>query len=549
MPEPESDLVRIVPLGGLGQIGMNCMAIEQRDGILIVDCGAGFPEDDLGVDVLHPDFSWLVARRERIAGVFLTHGHEDHVGALPYLLSELELPVYGPPHALGVAKRRLDDHGFGPSELDLRQAHAGQVYKLGPFEIEPIRVTHSIVEASALCIRTRAGTIVHSGDFNFDEDPPDGEPSDEERLMALGDEGVSLLLSDSTNIDVDVRQGSERGVGRAVESLVEAARGRVVIAMFASNVQRLILFGEMARRVGRKICLLGRSLDSHVEIARQIRRLNWGSDLLISADEAQSVPRERLLVLAGGTQAERNSAMRRLASGIHPALKLEEGDAVIMSSRAIPGNERGVFHMMNDLLRLGIRVHSRITDPGVHTSGHAARAEQRHMIELCRPRGFVPVHGSLHHLMRHAELARDVGVNSTAVVENGTSVALDESGVRAHDPVPYGIVHVAMGGEEIAPEVLQTRAELGRWGIVVAVLTVDRGVLVVPPTISARGVPHVDENDGALRVLAKELARAFETYRPGRGLELAEWARRALRRKVEDISGTRPTIEIKIVEV
>ena len=549
MPEPDSDRVRIVPLGGLGQIGMNCMAIEQSDGILVVDCGAGFPEDDLGVDVLHPDFSWLLDQRERVSGIFLTHGHEDHVGALPYLLGELDVPVFGPPHALGVARRRLDDHGFGQNELDLRDAHAGQVYRLGPFEVEPIRVTHSIVEASALCIRTRAGTIVHSGDFNLDDDPPDGEPTDEARLTALGDEGVSLLLSDSTNIDVEVRQGSERGVGLAVEQLVAQARGRVVIAMFASNVQRLILFGEMARRVGRKICLLGRSLDSHVEIARQIRRLSWPSDLLVSADEAQSMPRDRLLVLAGGTQAERNSAMRRLASGIHPALKLEEGDSVIMSSRAIPGNERGVFHMMNDLLRLGVHVHSRVTDPGIHTSGHAARAEQRRMIELCRPSAFLPVHGSLHHLLRHAELARDVGVSSTAVVENGTTAALRAGRVAPDDTVPYGIVHVAMGGEEIEPEVLHTRAELGRAGIVVGVLTVDRGQLAGPPTLSVRGVPHVDGDDGAQRILAKELARAYETYRPGRGLELEEWARRTVRRKVEDLSGTRPTIEIKVVEV
>jgi ribonuclease J len=550
MPEPSaSDLVRIVPLGGLGQIGMNCMAIEQRDGILIVDCGAGFPEDDLGVDVLHPDFSWLTQNRARISGVFLTHGHEDHVGALPYLLRDLELPVWGPPHALGVARKRLDDHEFGPGELDLRDAHAGQVYRVGPFEVEPIRVTHSIVEASALCIRTRAGTIVHSGDFNFDDDPPDGEPTDEGRLLALGDEGVSLLMSDSTNIDVDVRQGSERAVGRAVESLVESERGRVVIAMFASNVQRLIMFGEMARRVGRKICLLGRSLESHVDIARKIRRLDWASDLLISAEQAAEAPRERLLVLAGGTQAERNSAMRRLASGVHPLLKLVEGDSVIMSSRAIPGNERGVFHMMNDLLRLGVKVHSRVTDPGVHTSGHAARAEQRRMIELCRPQSFVPVHGSLHHLLRHAELARQVGVEHTAVVENGTTVALDGGVATSSDEVPYGIVHVAMGGEELEPTVLQSRAELGRFGVVFGVLTVERGRLATAPVVSARGVPRIDDDAAALRVLAKELARAHETYRPGRGLELAEWARRTVRRKVEDISGTRPTVEIKLVEL
>jgi ribonuclease J len=319
--------------------------------------------------------------------------------------------------------------------------------------------------------------------------------------------------------------------------------------MFASNVQRLILFGEMAQRQGRKICMLGRSLESHVGIARKIRRLNWPSDLLISAEQARDTPRDEVLVLAGGTQAERNSAMRRLASGIHPSLSLQEGDSVIMSSRAIPGNERVVSHMMNDLLRRGVVVHSRLTDPGIHTSGHAARAEQRRMIELCQPRAFVPVHGALHHLLRHAELARTAGVSSTAVVENGTSVTLDESGVRSGAKVPSGVVHVAIGGETLTSETLQTRAELGRHGIVSAVLALAQGRAVVPPSCTARGVPNVDGDEVALRVLAREIARAHEAYRPGRGLERSEWLRRALRRKVEEVSGTRPAIEIRIVEL
>src|SRR3954463_3316797 len=299
--------IRIVPLGGLGEIGMNCFALEQADGIVIVDCGAAFADDDVGIDVWHPDFTWLLEQRERIHGLFLTHGHEDHVGALPYLLSELDLPVWGPPHALEIAKRRLAEHQFSSAELDLREARAGQEYQVGPFAIEPVRVAHSIVEASALHFRTAAGNVLHTGDFNFDPDPPDGEPTNEARLTELGDQGISLLLSDSTNIDVPVRSGSERGVGHALEELVQAAPARVVIAMFASNIQRLILLGEIAQRSGRKLCLLGRSLETQAAIARQIGRLSWPSDLVVASDQASSVPRERLLVLAGGTQAERNS--------------------------------------------------------------------------------------------------------------------------------------------------------------------------------------------------------------------------------------------------
>ncbi len=543
------DSVRIVPLGGLGEIGMNCLAIEQSDGVLVVDCGVGFPSDDLGIDVLHPAFDWLLEQKHRISGVFLTHGHEDHVGGLPYLLAELELPVFGPPHALGVARKRLLEHDFDASELDFREAHPRRSYRVGPFEVEPIRVAHSIVEASALCVRTRAGVIVHSGDFNFDPDPPDGEPSDEERLMNLGDEGVSLLLSDSTNIDIDVRSGSERSVAAAVERIAESTRGRVVVAMFASNIQRLITFGELARRLGRKLCLLGRSLETHRDIATEIGRLAWPSDLLVAPEQVRDVPRERLLILAGGTQAEKNSAMRRLASRLHPALELAEGDSVIFSSRAIPGNERPVMKMINDLLRLGVHVHHRATDPDVHTSGHAGRSEQRHMIELVRPRCFVPLHGTLHHLLRHEALARSLGVEQSAVVENGTPVACSSDGLEKLPVVLHGVVAVSMGGEPLSAEMLQARGDIGRFGVVFASVAVRRGELAAPPTIVARGVPNVDGDDAAVRALGRELARALESYRQGRGLELAEWLRRALRRKLEDYSGTRPTVELRVMEL
>jgi ribonuclease J len=542
--------IRIVPLGGLGEIGMNCFALEQADGIVIVDCGAAFADDDVGIDVWHPDFSWLLAERERVQGVFLTHGHEDHVGALPYLLSELQLPVWGPPHALEIAKRRLSEHRFAPAELDLREAHAGREYQVGPFTIEPVRVAHSIVEASALHVRTAAGSVLHTGDFNFDPDPPDGEPTNEARLTELGDRGISLLLSDSTNIDVPLRTGSERGVGAALEELVQNAPARVVIAMFASNIQRLILLGEIAQRTGRKLCLFGRSLETQCQVARQIGRLSWPSDLLVSSDQASSVPRERLLVLAGGTQAERNSALRRLSTGQHPRLALAEGDTVIFSSRIIPGNDRPVFAMMNDLLRAGITLKTRFSDPGVHTSGHAGRSEQTRMIELCRPNCFLPVHGTLHHLLRHQELAQDLGVNETIVVENGTPVVCDGNKLWKDERVPHGRVAIAIGGEELSSETHQRRVELGRMGIAFVSLAIDRAdKLAAPPAVRTRGVPLVDNDEQALRAVAKEIARAVETFRGGRGLALAEFVRRAARRKLEDLSGTRPIVEVETLEL
>jgi ribonuclease J len=526
---------------------MNCLVVEDGERCVLVDCGATFPEDDLGVDIIHPDFDYVLRQPERVSGVFLTHGHEDHIGALPYLLADLEVPVWGPPHALGMARRRLLEHGFGPNELDFRPASPGQSYAVGPFEIEPIRVAHSIVEASALSIRTSAGVVLHSGDFNFDPDPPDGEPTDEARLRELGDEGIGLLLSDSTNIDVPERAGSERSVGEALERLIEGAPARVVVALFASNIQRLMLLGEMARRSGRKLCLFGRSLEAQVAVAKEIGRLRWLSDLLVSSDEVGQMKRERVLVLAGGTQAERHSAMRRLSEGVHPLLTLEEGDTVILSSRVIPGNDRPVIGMVNALLRRGITVHTRITEPGVHTSGHAGRSEQRRMLELTRPRCFMPVHGTLHHLRRHAELGQSVGVQSTLVVENGSVVGFDGQSITKLDEVRHGRVPIAIGGEPLSHENLQRRAELARLGVAFVALAGDGQRLIAPPHVSTRGIPNVDGDEAALRSLALEAARAAEQFREGRGIELTEHVRRTVRRKLEELSGTRPIVEVSLL--
>jgi ribonuclease J len=540
----------LVPLGGLGEIGMNCLAVEQDDGILLIDCGAGFPEDDVGIDVYHPDFSWLLERRERVAGVFLTHGHEDHIGGLPYLLADLEVPVWGPPHALGLVRRRLAEHDFAANELDLREAHAGQRYQVGPFGVEPVRVAHSIVEASALCLTTKIGRVVHTGDFNLDPDPPDGEPTNEARLEELGDEGVALLLSDSTNSDVPVRPGSERSVASRVEALVAAATNRVVIALFASNVQRLITFGDMAKRLGRKLCLLGRSLETQYAVATQIGRVRWPSDLLVSVDQAKTMPRDALIILAGGTQAERNSALRRLSLNTHPHIALEPGDTVIMSSRVIPGNERPVSHMMNDLLRAGILVHSRITEPEVHTSGHAGRSEQSRMIELVRPRCFVPVHGTLHHLLRHQALAHSLGIGETLVVENGTPVVCDGEKLGADAEVRHGRVPIAVGGEALDDANLRSRVELARSGLAVLCVVLDQhGALAAPPQVSTRGVPAVDERPASLRAVGLEVARAASTYREGRSLGFEDFLKRVARRKLEDLSGTRPVVELSVLRL
>lgn len=539
--------MRIVPLGGLGEIGMNCLALEHPDGILVVDCGTSFPADDHGIDVIRPDFRYLEAVAQRLVGVFLTHGHEDHIGAVPHLLSSVTLPVFGPSHALGLVRHRLDERGFDATAADLRIAAVGNRYSLGPFEVEPIRVAHSIVEASALCIRCAAGTILHTGDFDFDPDPPHGEPTDEQRLEAIGNEGVDLLLSDSTNVDVADRTGSERSVSTALERLVRNAKQRVFIGLFASNLQRLSMLGDLARRVERKICLLGRSLQTQAQVGHDIGRLQWPSNLLIAPEQLRDYPRSQVLVLVGGTQAERTSSMYRLAKSNHRWVDVERDDTVLFSSRVIPGNERPVHEIVCDLLRLGANVHTRHSDPDLHVSGHASRAEQAHMLELVRPKAFVPVHGSLHHLSKHAALARTSGIQQVAVVENGSTLRLQGGSLSHMDEVPHGRVPIDLGGKPLDEETLGCRVDLGRQGLaMISLVFGEGGGLLVPPTVTLRGIPPADDVASLIRAVSLEVARVAERHKK-RHHPLEDEVRRTARRVITDLTGCRPSVEIHAI--
>jgi ribonuclease J len=549
--------VRLVALGGLGEIGMNCLALEQDGQVVLVDCGVTFPSSDLGVDVFHPRFDHVLERPDALRGVVLTHGHEDHIGALPYLLGHVDVPVWGPPHAIELARQRLSEHGLEGGDVDLRTTTLGREERVGPFSFEAVRVAHSITDATALAIRTAAGLFVHTGDFKLDPTPIDGEPTDEARLQALGDEGVRLLLSDSTNVDSEGRAGSERDVGDALAALAAGARSRVVIGLFASNVQRLRVVGDIAMRTRRRLCLLGRSVNNHVRAAQAVGRLSWPSDLVVPPELCGSLPRDRVLVVASGTQAERMSALARLATGTHPLLRLEEGDLVVLSSRNIPGNDRAVYDLVASFLRLGVELVTRMTDPRVHASGHAHRVEQRRMIDLVRPRTFVPVHGTLHHLVRHAAIAREAGVPEIVVVENGDVLGLGAGLPAARIArVPVGRV-ATYGGEEVTDEVLKERAQLGRAGIVFVSLVLDRrGAVCAPPQIVTRGVVDASDADVLRRAslaVTRAVAEACERARGGGAPisddELANAARLAARRTIEARTGRRPIVTVALDRV
>jgi ribonuclease J len=529
---------------------MNCLAIETAGAILVVDCGVTFPHTDLGVDVFHPDLSYLEVRRDRIAGVVLTHGHEDHIGGLPYLLRRIDVPVWAPCHALGLASERLEERGYDLRQLRLRSIRPGQSYQAGPFRFEPVRVTHSITDACALLIRSGDFTLIHTGDFKFDPNPPDGEPTDEQRLAEIGQEGVDLLLSDSTNIDTEGASGSEDGVGRTLDAMVGQASHRVIVGMFSSNVQRLRMVGEIARKHGRRLCLLGRSVNTQVRVATKCGRLSWPSDLLIPPDGLAAVARDRVLVVASGTQAEPVAALSRLSVRTHPALRLDPGDMVLMSSRIIPGNDPAVFRMLGNFIRQAVEVRTRITHPELHVSGHAHREEQRRMLELVRPRHFIPIHGTLHHLKRHADFARSLGIDSVLLVENGDVVELTKDRVRKTGVTEVGKV-ATYDGEEIPEDVLRQREVLGRSGIAVVTLMVDvRGQLLAPPFVSTRGVLDEAEELDLLKAATHDVAmafaaRPFQTERPT-DAQIVDVAERAIRRSINGISGRRPVAIIHV---
>jgi ribonuclease J len=506
--------LRLIPLGGLGEIGLNMMLLEMGDDLLAIDCGLMFPDEELpGIDYVIPDFSYLLAKRDCLRGVVLTHGHEDHIGALPYLLRDLDVPVYGPRIALALAGERLREHGLS-ERARLNPVEPRRAFDLGPFRVEPVRVTHSVVDGVGYAIDTPVGVLVHTGDFKFDPTPIDGQRSDLARLAELGERGVLCLLSDSTNVERPGSTPSEREVGQALGERFRRATGRIIVATFASHVHRVQQVLDLARAAGRRVALLGRSMEQNVRIAQELGYLHVSDGTIVPLEELAKLPPYRQVLLSTGSQGEPNSAIALMASEEHKHVQVAEGDLVILSARIIPGHERTITRLVNQLLRLGAEV---LWEPVafVHVSGHASQDELRLALNLVRPKFFIPVHGEYRHLQAHGRLARDVGIpaDHVLVIEDGQGVEFTKTAARVLQRFPVGRVLVdGKGIGDVGAVVLRDRQLLAQDGMVVVVVTVDResGEIIAGPEIASRGWVYERESEAVLEEARTVLREALQ---------------------------------------
>jgi ribonuclease J len=547
--------LRIIPLGGLGEVGKNLMVYELGDEIVVVDTGLAFPRDEhLGVDLILPDFGYLVERKDRVRAVILTHSHEDHVGALPYLLREVPVPeVWGTRLTLGLAQSRLDEHGL-LNAVDLKEARPedGPV-AIGPFRVGFVRVAHSVPDSVALVLDTPAGRVLHTGDWKLDHTPVDGLRTDVGRLAVLGSEGVDLLLGDSTNAERPGVTGSERLVGEAFQQIIPRLQGRVLIACFASNVHRMQQAIDVAVQVGRKVAVVGRSMRKNMNISRNLGYVDVPEETLIRPNELENYGPEEVLILCTGSQGEPMSALTRIAYSDHPAVAVERGDTVILSAKPVPGNELRVHDTINQLAKIGAEVLHQENAP-VHVSGHGHAEELRTMLGLVRPKAVMPVHGEYRMLAAHAQLARDAGVPSSGIVlaENGSVVELDRGTPRIVDRVEAGVTFVdGLGVGDVRDVALRDRRALSEDGVLIVVATIggSNGAPEAMPELIARGLsepgPLLEETrEEANRVLRELLGQNIREIKL-----LQEHLHDAVGQLIYDRTGRRPMILPVIVEV
>jgi len=547
------DTTRIIPLGGLGEVGKNMTVFEAGGETIVVDTGLAFPRDEhLGVDLVLPDFSYL--RGRRIKAVLLTHGHEDHVGALPYVLRELDVDeVWATRLTLGLVKSKLDEHGLMRA-AELRETDPeGPPLELGPFRAEFVRMAHSIPDSVAIALETPGGRIVHTGDYKLDHTPIDGLKTDVGRLAELGNRGVDLLLGDSTNAERPGFTPSERVVGEAFRQIIPQRHGRILVSSFASNVHRMQQAVDVAIQVGRKVCIVGRSMRKNANIARNLGYMEVPEGVLVRPVELEELAPHEVLILCTGSQGEPLSALTRIAYDDHPAVKVERGDTVIISAKPVPGNELRVHDAINRLAKSGAEVLHQEIAP-VHVSGHACAEELRTILSLLRPRAVMPIHGEFRMLAAHGQLARDAGVPASSIVlaENGTVVELGPSGARIVDEVDSGVIFVdGLGVGDVQDVALRDRRRLSEDGVLIVITTLgsSNGRSTATPELIARGFTGPDEllaemREEATRVLDELLADDVSEIKL-----LQEHLHDAVGQLIYDRTRRRPMILPVIVEV
>ena len=513
-----AQLLKVIPLGGLGEIGLNMMAIEYDGKIIVVDAGLMFPKEDmLGVDLVIPDITYLVERASQVQAILLTHGHEDHIGALPFVINRLNVPIYGTRMTLGLVKNKLKEHRL-LANATLHEVKPGDVVNLPPFSIEYIHVAHSIPDATALAITTPVGVVLHSGDFKLDQTPVDGRPTDMSRLGEYGRDGVLLFLSDSTNAEMDGHTPSEQVVGEAFRTIFPQAKGRIIITTFASNIYRLQQAMEVAAQFGRKVAVVGRSMSNNIHLAQELGLLQVPPDTLIPVKQLDKHPDAEVVVLSTGAQGEPLSALSRIANREHPLVQLRKGDTVILSATPIPGNEELVHRTINNLYRNGANVFYSARNR-VHVSGHASAGDLKTVLNLVRPKFFVPIHGEDRHLAHHGMLAHDVGLaeDNLILAGDGTIINVGPQLFERGGNVEAGYVFVdGLGIGDVGSVILRDRKHLGQDGIFVIVVTVDHatGRLIGPPDVVTRGFVHEGAADDLIEAAKSQVAKAMAKWEP-----------------------------------
>ena len=525
--------IKIIPLGGINEIGKNITAIEYKEDIIIIDCGLKFPDDDMfGIDIVIPDISYLIKNSEKIKGIFLTHGHEDHIGALPYVLKQLNVPIYGTKLTLGIVETKLKEHGLLAS-TELIRVKPKDIIKLESVSVEFIKTNHSIADSVAIAIHTPLGVVLHTGDFKIDYTPIDGEMMDFGRLAELGRKGVLVMMADSTNVERPGYTMTERVVGETFLRLFNKAEGRIIVATFASNVHRIQQIITAAEAYEKKVAVSGRSMENIVQVAIELGYLTIGKDVLIPVDQISKYPNEKVVIITTGSQGEPMSALARMAASEHRKINVVPGDTVIISATPIPGNEKLVSKVVNQLFKKGAEViydsHEKI-----HVSGHACQEELKLMHSLVKPRFFIPVHGEYRHLKKHGELAMELGLpeKNLLIPENGDIIEVARNYIKKSGTAISGQVFVdGLGVGDVGNIVLRDRKHLSQDGILTIVVTMERqtGRVVSGPDIISRGFVYVRESEGLMdeaREIVKSVLRDCEERR------ITDWA--TLKSKMRD---------------